>query len=256
MDLVFFLKKYAAKLLFPIPLVLELLLLGLLLRTVFKRPRAGNWVMGAGLFLFLLFSTGLLTGPLLGSLEQKYPVFDPARHPDKSFTSVVVLAGGAVNDPDLPPNSRLFPASLARLVEGVRIYKELDNARLVLSGWGWGSGQGESEFMAQTAIMLGADPSDLFLEKQSTDTAEQAEFLSDYLFGQEFILVTSASHMPRSMTLFRFQNLTPTPAPTDFEYSELNQWTPRDLIPSAENLRDTERAFHEYLGLAWESLRR
>ena len=41
---------------------------------------------------------------------------------------IVVLGGGHVSDPSLPANSQINPAALARVVEGVRLYKAIPGA--------------------------------------------------------------------------------------------------------------------------------
>jgi hypothetical protein len=58
--------------------------------------------------------------------------------------------------------------------------------------------------------------SDIILRSLSKDTKDQAIHIRKILDNNSFILVTSASHMPRSIVLFRKQGLQPIPAPTDF----------------------------------------
>ncbi|QIT55876.1 hypothetical protein HC341_12030 [Aquisalimonas sp. 2447] len=57
-----------------------------------------------------------------------------------------------------------------------------------------------------------------------------------------------------AMALFRAQGLDPVPAPTEYMAPARPPgagWNVYYLRPSATGLRMTERAFHEYLGLAW-----
>jgi len=73
--------------------------------------------------------------------------------------------------------------------------------------------------------------------------------------NEKFILVTSASHMPRSMALFEKLDMQPIPAPTDYGVRKRQGVSPGMFFPSADNLRKAEKAFHEYLGLAWGKIR-
>jgi uncharacterized SAM-binding protein YcdF (DUF218 family) len=69
---------------------------------------------------------------------------------------------------------------------------------------------------------------------------------------QPFLLVTSAYHMPRAMMLFRKEGLRPIAAPGDFnDRGEDSIWA----LGTANQLEKTEKAWHEYIGLAWTYLR-
>ncbi len=72
----------------------------------------------------------------------------------------------------------------------------------------------------------------------------------------KFILVTSASHMPRAIGLFRKYGMDPIPAPTDYMVKEREGGlTPRVFFPSAGSLEKAGRAIHEYLGMMWGKVR-
>ncbi|NIA11024.1 MAG: hypothetical protein GWP10_15165 [Nitrospiraceae bacterium] len=92
---------------------------------------------------------------------------------------------------------------------------------------------------------------DILLESASKDTKDEAHLIKDIVGNDGFILVTSASHMPRSMALFEKHGMRPIPAPTEYLVKESRKIDPSIFFPSAEGLRKTERAFHEYLGLGW-----
>ncbi|AHF00003.1 YdcF family protein [Thioalkalivibrio paradoxus] len=82
------------------------------------------------------------------------------------------------------------------------------------------------------------------------DTAQEAYAVREFL-GTEtrFFLVTSASHMPRSVRHFERVGLAPIPAPTGFKTGSERVRTLAYWVPSAGNLGKTERVVHEYLGL-------
>ena len=70
-----------------------------------------------------------------------------------------------------------------------------------------------------------------------------------------FLLVTSAAHMPRSMMIFRKLGLNPIAAPTDYQKTDreanLTSIESRilNVLPDADNLRETNRAIKEYIGI-------
>jgi uncharacterized SAM-binding protein YcdF (DUF218 family) len=171
------------------------------------------------------------------------------------ISSIVVLGGGSTDDPQIPLNSRLGLESIARLTEAVRLYRLLPGSRLILSGGSAFGEQPEAEVMAETARVMGVPSHDLRLESKSRDTEEQALFVRPLVENSPFLLVTSAYHMPRSIALFQKQGMAPIPAPTAFMARSARFTTPATYFPNASGLQNSERAFHEYLGLLWSWLR-
>ncbi len=207
-----------------------------------------------GVVLLTLFSYGLFTNSLLRSLENKFPpLIDLGEVSDVKW--VVVLGGGHISDPRLPITGQISNSGLARLVEGIRIHQRLSESRLVLSGGVVFDPVSEAKTMADVAISIGVNQRSLLLETVSKDTKDQARNIKKITGNNRFILVTSASHMPRSMALFRKLGMKPIPAPTDYRIKKLQGIHPGSFFPSAMELRKMERAFHEYLGLAWAKLR-
>jgi uncharacterized SAM-binding protein YcdF (DUF218 family) len=166
-----------------------------------------------------------------------------------------VLGGGHVSDPRLPPNSQISGGALGRLVEGVRLYKAIPGSKLLLSGGRVFDSVPEAEVLARIALLLGAKPQDILLEPDSRDTADEAEIIAKMIGREQFILVTSAAHMPRAMALFKKYGMRPLPAPTDYLDRQAQAFSPGSFFPRAASLGQVETAVHEYLGLAWAWLR-
>jgi hypothetical protein len=154
----FFFKKLVAPFLMPVPFSLALVLLGLLLLWFTRRQRAGKWLATLGALLLLLLGYGFVSNRLLASLERQYaPVTDVAAAAGR-VRWVVVLGGGSSADEGLPAALRLSEASLARLVEGVRLQRQLPESRLLVSGGAvFGSGA-DAETMRALAVELGVSP--------------------------------------------------------------------------------------------------
>jgi uncharacterized SAM-binding protein YcdF (DUF218 family) len=239
----FILKKIISRFLFPLALIIELLLLAL----IWPKKRKKFLILGIG--LLYLFSFSPFSFILLWSLESRHPPLTESSI-RKDIKWVVVLGGGARQSKVLTPEDRLNDASLKRLLEGLRISRHLPNAQIVLSGGDYQGFITVAQIMKDVALSLGLSPSRIVLEESSWDTRDEALFLKKQLGTEPFYLVTSASHMPRSMAIFQKVGTRPIAAPTDFQAT----WGGIDLLtffPQAGALYDTERAFYEYLGLLW-----
>ena len=251
----FLFKKLVAPFLMPVPFCLALLVAGLLLLWLTGRQRAGKYLATAGALLLLLFGYGFVSSGLLSPLERRYQPVADAREAAGRVRWVVVLGGGSTSDPGLPPSARLSEASLARLVEGIRLQRQLPGSRLLLSGGSVFGSAPDAETMRSLAVGLGVDPASLVLDPASPDTETQAEVVGAHVGSEEFFLVTSASHMRRSVALFKKAGANPLPAPTHFLAKESRGLGPGDFFPASGGLRLAETAAYEYLGLAWARLR-
>ena len=109
--------------------------------------------------------------------------------------------------------------------------------------------------MRDVARLLGVPESDMTLESKSRDTEEEARLLFPVLNQEEFFLVTSAVHMPRSMALFRQQKMNPVAAPADYSFQSQNAPLLLRFLPNATSLQQSERSLREYLGLLWSRIR-
>ncbi|MEW6593315.1 MAG: envelope biogenesis factor ElyC [Thermodesulfobacteriota bacterium] len=245
-------KKIITLLLMPLPLCLILGLAGLALLWFSRRQHAGKALVAAALFLLLGASSPWVANRLVGSLERHHPPI-LTRQPGVKY--IVVLGGGHVSEQGLPPTSRLTGSSLARLVEGIRLHRLHPGSKMLLSGGPVFDPVAEAVTMRAVALGLGVPARDIVIEDASRDTAEQAAQLAPLLRNTPFLLVTSASHLPRAMALFRGQGLTPTAAPTDYRVKHGERSGPGHYFPSAGSLGRTGSATHEYLGLAWSKVR-
>jgi uncharacterized SAM-binding protein YcdF (DUF218 family) len=251
----FLFKKLVAPFLMPVPVCLALVLAGLLLLWFTRRQRAGKWLATAGAVSLLLLGYGAVSGRLLATLERRHaPVTDVSAAAGR-VRWVVVLGGGSSADAGLPAVMRLSEGSLARLIEGVRLQRQLPGGRLLLSGGSVFGSDPDARTMRELAVELGVDPAALDLDADSPDTETQAEVVRARLGAEEFYLVTSASHMPRALALFRKAGTSPLPAPTHFLTKGDGGASPGDFFPSSAGLRRAEAAAYEYLGLAWAKVR-
>jgi uncharacterized SAM-binding protein YcdF (DUF218 family) len=255
----FLFKKIVASFFLPLPLCLGLLLLGLILLWFTRRQAVGKVLVSAGTALLLICTYSFVPDLALRPLEQRYPVLDLAAGqagPNGQGSKwIVVLGGGHTSDPKLPVTSQIGSESLYRVLEGVRLYQARPGQKLIFSGGRVYDPVPESQVMARVALIMGVDPRDIVLESTSLDTEEEARLLQPMVGRDKFILVTSASHMPRAMALFHKLGLEPVAAPAGHALRQSPHPAPGGFFPASYNLYKVEIALHEYLGLAWAGLR-
>ena len=234
------------------PVCLFLCFTGLALLWWTQKQKLGKVLVTLGLLLLTALSYEPVSNALLGPLERQYPPYVKREGPPAKY--VVVLGGGHTSDPSLPITSQIGDESLKRLVEGIRIYRDNPGSKLVLSGGSWLDSDTDAGIMAKTARAIGMNDADIILESESRDTEDQARLLKPLLSTNQFILVTSASHMPRSMRLFNSQYLMGEAAPTEHMVRRGGDG-PSTYFPRGRRLQQAERAFYEYMAAVWLRLR-
>ena len=96
---------------------------------------------------------------------------------------------------------------------------------------------------------------DIILESKPKDTKDEALLIKPLVGNEPFVLVTTASHIPRSMALFRKLGMDPIPSPVGHSVSDNQGLSFYSFFPNAGNLGKADLAIHEYLGMTWAKLR-
>ena len=161
--------------------------------------------IGAITVLFLLVAT--LT-PVLNVVSRAVTVSSDLQPSD----AIVILGSGLLND------GTLNPASMGRLVFGLRLYKQGLSHILILSGQARKNTAPESTVRARIATELGI-PQSAILEMSDVNTTrdearEAAALLADRNLKQ-VLLVTDSLHMLRSKMVFEAAGLRVFSAPAD-----------------------------------------
>lgn len=243
----FIFKKIVSAFLLPIPIGLFLLLISFLY-LIFNSYKKAKIFLALTFLWFFLFSFQPFANALLSPLENTYK--DLLKTPKVEY--ILVLGSEHRSDDDLSITSQVKGIAINRLVEGIRHYKNLENAKLIVSGYGGFDKNSHAFMQERLAISLGVNPSDIIRLDSPKDTKEEAVETKKILADKPFILVTSAFHMKRSALLFQKEGLNIIPSPTShlaYEATSLSSYF------EAFNIRKCEMAIHEYLGLMYSWLR-
>ena len=110
-----------------------------------------------GLVWFLLLSNQTISNALLVPLENTYK--DLLQTPKVNY--ILVLGSGHKSDEDLSITSQVKMTAINRLVEGIRHYKNLENVKLIVSGFGATDEHSHAFMQEQLALSLGVKKEDI-----------------------------------------------------------------------------------------------
>jgi len=262
----FFLKKFISWFLLPVPLLLECFVAGWLLRRYSRFKKTGTALKVFALVLFLAFGYGIGDGYLY-SLERRYPPFDlsPERCAALRGVVVVVLGQGLPAQSDLPLRSRENRAFMLRLFEGMRVAKSIPDSHLIVSMAGAATDSEKQAFLDDFSGFLAFPTNRISMVTTARDTREEVALVYTVISnkvsvsGQAWpatIVATSASHIPRSLLLFKKVGMTPIAAPCDYLMREKKGWLDlsRLKILDGGGLMTIETTLHEAIGLLYGSL--
>ena len=196
------------------------------------------------LFMFLL-NSGIICS-LLHVWEIKKTKIESIKEP---FHYGIVLGGFAAYDPE--NNTIEFNNSSDRLFSAIMLYKQGKIQKILLSG-GEGTivktGKTEAAVSADYLRSIGIPDSCIICEPYSKNTIENAAQIKKMIMGdcKNCLLITSASHMRRSLAIFKKQGMFPTPYACDFRGSSVSATD--FLVFKSNTLVDWDVLIHETVG--------
>lgn len=156
--------------------------------------------------IFLVFSNEFLAEEVIRSLESPNKNLTEKNHYD-----VAIVLGGMINY-DSENDKLIFNGNIDRLLQTLILYRKGNVDKILISG---GSGDmtypdiKESELLLKFVTDLGFNKNDIWIETGSRNTRENALYSYDFLKTklehpekQKYLLVTSATHMKRSVACF------------------------------------------------------
>jgi len=258
LSLPYTLKRFISQFLMPVPVVIELFVLGWMLGRFTRFKRTGYTFQILAGCLFILFGCGWGTSYLYRH-ERLFAPFDPsvAQIERLRGVDVVVLGQTFAEESDLPVRYRANASMLLRLLEGVRVARLIPESRLLVSMAGAAAEKEKSDFLDEFALTAGIPRQRMVMFTGARDTADEAQLAVARARTNTIVIATSAAHMPRAQQLFKQRGVNPIPAPCDYQMiSNQRQlkWTALPL-PSGNGFAHAEGAVYEWLGSLYERLR-
>lgn len=253
------LSKFLALPLYPLGMVFILQLTGIFLLWMKKRTIATG-VFISGFLLLFTFSLSPVAHYLARALEKKFI----QEYPPNGSCSAIVILGGGGSPHTLSKKYVEINDAGDRLLHGARMFRMGIAPRIITTGKDAGTALFdpicEGEQNAMVLRDMGIDSSVILVEKQARNTHEHAPNIARMLdslhLDKTILLVTSASHMYRSVLVFRKYGFKVYTAPTDFQTSERTISRSTEFFPSIWALELSTVALHEYYGiLAYKILR-
>ena len=243
----FVLKKIITFFIEPYGMVFSLFFMGLFFLFINKTKLAKK-ILLLSFLLLTLFSYQPFANFLISNLENQYPKYD---YLNTNIKYIHVLGNGHNDDKTQPLSSQISFAGIKRDIEGIIIHKNLVKSKIIFTGYAGNTSIANAKVNAKLALALGVKKENIIINGKPKDTKEEALFVKTIVGNEQFILVTSATHMPRAMSLFKSLGLNPIAAPTSY-YK-------RDFSSSFIKLRASsfylsKIAMHEYIGILWSKL--
>jgi len=249
--ILFYLKKIISFFIMPYGFAITLLLLSII---AFKKgsKRVYFWLTAISFIVLFISSYRYITNTLLYPIEHS-KISLPYKIDSKSIKYIHILGSGYSDDTTLPISSRLSESGLKRVLEGYFQYKKYPHSKLIITGYRYiNTNVTYTQVAVELLQKLGVPRGDIIATDKTKDTEEEAKFAHSIVGEQNYILVTSASHMKRALYIMMKYNLHPIPIKTDYHSSKKNHLL---IFPNPMAMRDSQTALHEYIGLLWYKIK-
>lgn len=250
MDTFFWLlSKILWTLISPNKVVLILLFAGTVLLWT-TRQMLGRWLVSMSALTLLVFALFPVNVLLLTPLEER---FSPPTELPANITGIIVLSGPEKPVITMTRGQPSLDAGGERLTTFVALARHYPKARLIYAG-GAGSLLFQDYKSNETARklfeQLGLNLDRVVFDTKARNTFENAVNTFNFL-GQknkgDWILITSAFHMPRSIGVFRNVGWNVIAYPVDYQTS--GEWGYDWSIGTLDNIIAFSKGLHEWLGL-------
>jgi uncharacterized SAM-binding protein YcdF (DUF218 family) len=176
-----------------------------------------RWYWFLFVFLFLLASTQIFPAYLMAKYEAKTPVCHPSQLKKNEIYYLHVLGAGYSLDSNLPATGQLNTTTLTRLIEAIRISRQLTNYKLVTSAYSSLGLESQASVAKRAAISLGIPSQNITMLTSPSNTSEEvAAFVKHFGTQKKVIVVSDALHLPRALMLYKKAGVTAIGAPTNF----------------------------------------
>lgn len=212
--------------------------------------RLGRYVLLAACAAAVVLTATPLATMALTALEDRFPA---PQVPPERVDGIIVLAGMVRLDITDLRGHLTLNGSVDRLIAARDLAEAYSDARVVFTG---GSGSLTRQDLSEARLVRpllerwGLTEPRVMYEETSRNTCENAALSAALVHPKEdevWLLVTSASHMPRAVGCFRAAGWDVVPYPVDYHTDGHISWQLRPNI--ARRLEDLQTAAHEWIGL-------
>ncbi|MFZ4378532.1 MAG: YdcF family protein [Polynucleobacter sp.] len=173
----------------------------------------------------------------------------------------IIILGGAIEGGEitLDRGEVSIYSSAERVTKAFELIRKYPDLPLIFSGYSGRvnpKGISEADAFKQLIQEQGLDGAHVHYENQSRNTYENVLYLKPMMqeFGgkteagllKPWLVITSASHIYRSLKIFQKQDIDVLALPVDYQTANRLQWTSFDLVGGAQNWN---KALHELIGL-------
>ena len=242
----FILSKILLFLLDPLIWIFILLLWGI--RT--KNPVKKKKLLWITFFVFYFFSNAFITDEFVRTYEERN---QPYSEITETYDVAIVLGG--FSDYDYSQEQVQFHSATDRLMAGIKLYKTGRAKKLmIVSGSGkiMNPEEREALFVKDYLLSIGIPKKDLIIESESKNTRENAvntaEILNEKYKNGKYILITSATHMPRAKRCFNKVGIETTPFSVDHQAGPRKYIFDHLFLPDLDSLRRWKALTKEWTG--------
>lgn len=210
-------------------------------------------MLWTGIILLVFFTNPFLSNLALLAWEPEFKPFDEIENHE-----IGIVLTGVTNLSKTAYDRTFFNKGADRITHALQLYQMGKIKKILITG---GQGlnpvnpQSEAELLQRFLIMTGMPEEDIWIEDQSKNTAQNAQFTKDFLekkginTNQEFILITSAFHMFRSKGCFDKVGLKTESFPTDYYSHDVKYDIPSLIFPDSNSIQYWTKLFKEWLGI-------
>ncbi len=217
-------------------------------------------------FLFFALFDILIVGWLPSSevflrvLEDSVPQVNIAQLNVDNMGGIIIL-GGAIEGGEIAADRGEISiyTSAERVTKAFELIRKYPNLPLIFSGFSGRlspKGISEADAFKQLIIEQGISEKSVHYENQSRNTYENGLFIKPMVqaleikgeggISQPWLLITSASHMYRSLKIFQKLGMDVIPVSVDYQTANSLKWGAFDL---EEGIQNWNRLNHELIGL-------
>lgn len=218
-----------------------------------------RWRLGRGL-LALALGGGVLLALLAGARQLAGPLESRFAHPEPlppRIDGIIVLGGSISPVINATTGEVRVGSAFERVLAFMTLAERYPKAKLVYSGGSgalWGDQPKEADAARHLLSSIGFDVGRVVFESRSRNTVENALFSKELvspLPGENWVLVTSALHVPRAVGVFRKAGWPVIAYPVDYLYDH--------SLPLSADIRkdpvggywDLSGPAHEWAGLVY-----